>query len=46
MVNASIEVALEPITVSVSEAEDYTKLQIEAVRAELMSSVKKLSAIA
>ena len=45
MVNKSIEVTLEPITVSVSEAEDYTKSQIEKVREELMS-VKKLSAIA
>ncbi len=45
MVNESIEVALEPITVSVTEAEDYTKSQIEKVREDLMS-VKKLSAIA
>ena len=45
MVKESIEVALEPITVSVTEAEDYTRSQIEKVREELMS-VKKLSAIA
>jgi hypothetical protein len=45
MVNESIEIALEPIGLSVSEAETYTKLQIEAVRGELMA-VKKLSAIA
>jgi hypothetical protein len=45
MVNESIEVALEPIEISVSKTEAYTKLQIEAVRGELMA-VKKLSAIA
>ena len=45
MVKESIEVALKPITVSVSEAKNYTRSQIEQVREELMS-VKKLSAIA
>jgi hypothetical protein len=40
MVNESIEIALEPIGLSVSEAETYTKLQIEAVRAEL-AAIKK-----
>ena len=51
MVNESIEVALESIAkraeavaISVSETEAYTRLQIEAVRGELME-VKKLSAI-
>jgi hypothetical protein len=44
MVNESIEIALEPIGLSVSEAETYTKSQIEAVRGEMMA-VKKLSAV-
>ena len=40
MVNESLEIALEPITASVSEAKDYTRSQIEQVREDFMS-VKK-----